>query len=148
MFAELAAYAMSQETTIAGLRDQVWEEFGVHLEVGKSLVMEGGEGARKIAALVESYSSNPPSEVDGTTAAGVRDYDKGGFYDEEGDEIPAAAMLFVDLEDGRRFAVRPSGTEPKIKYYLFGKGDSREAVESSLDSLWTWLEKDAHERMG
>ncbi|MDA7880964.1 phospho-sugar mutase [Akkermansiaceae bacterium] len=148
MFAELAAYAMSQGTTIAGLRDQVWEEFGVHLEVGKSLVMEGGEGARKIAALVESYSTNPPAEVDGSAAAGVRDYAKGGFYDEEGDEIPEAAMLFVDLEDGRRLAVRPSGTEPKIKYYLFGKGDSRESVEASLESLWTWLEKDAYERMG
>ena len=148
MFAELAAYAMSEGTTIAGLRDQVWGKFGVHLEMGKSLVMEGGEGARKIAALVESYSTNPPSEVDGSAAAGVRDYAKGGFYDEEGDEIPKAAMLFVDLEDGRRLAVRPSGTEPKIKYYLFGKGDSREAVSASLENLWTWLEKDAYERMG
>lgn len=148
MFAELAAYAMSEGTTIAGLRDQVWGEFGVHLEMGKSLVMEGGEGARKIAALVESYSTNPPDEVDGSAAAGVRDYAKGGFYDEEGDEIPEAAMLFVDLEDGRRLAVRPSGTEPKIKYYLFGKGDSREAVSASLENLWTWLEKDAYERMG
>ena len=45
-------------------------------------------------------------------------------------------------------AVRPSGTEPKIKYYLFGKGDSREAVSASLENLWTWLEKDAYERMG
>jgi phosphoglucomutase len=148
MFAELAAYAMSEGTTIAGLRDQVWGEFGVHLEMGKSLVMEGGEGARKIAALVESYSTNPPAEVDGSAAAGVRDYAKGGFYDEEGDEIPEAAMLFVDLEDGRRLAVRPSGTEPKIKYYLFGKGDSREAVSASLENLWTWLEKDAYVRMG
>ena len=148
MFAELAAYAMSEGTTIAGLRDQVWGEFGVYLEMGKSLVMEGGEGARKIAALVESYSTNPPAEVDGSAAAGVRDYAKGGFYDEEGDEIPEAAMLFVDLEDGRRLAVRPSGTEPKIKYYLFGKGDSREAVSASLENLWTWLEKDAYVRMG
>ena len=148
MFAELAAYAMSEGMTIAGLRDQVWGEFGVYLEMGKSLVMEGGEGARKIAALVESYSTNPPAEVDGSAAAGVRDYAKGGFYDEEGDEIPEAAMLFVDLEDGRRLAVRPSGTEPKIKYYLFGKGDSREAVSASLENLWTWLEKDAYVRMG
>lgn len=148
MFAELAAYAMSEGTTIAGLRDQVWAEYGVHLEQGKSLVMEGGEGARKIAALVESYSSNPPSEVDGSAAIAVRDYAKGGFYDQEGDEIPEAAMLFVDLADGRRFAVRPSGTEPKIKYYLFGKGEDRDGVQKSLDDLWAALEKDAHERMG
>jgi len=139
---------MSEGTTIAGLRDQVWAEYGVHLEQGKSLVMEGGEGARKIAALVESYSSNPPSEVDGSAAIAVRDYAKGGFYDQEGDEIPEAAMLFVDLADGRRFAVRPSGTEPKIKYYLFGKGEDRDAVQKSLDDLWVALEKGAYERMG
>jgi phosphoglucomutase len=148
MFAELAAYAMSEGTTIAGLRDQVWEEYGVYLEQGQSLVMEGGEGARKIAALVESYSSSPPEEIDGSRAVAVRDYAKGGFYDQEGDAFPAAAMLFVDLEDGRRFAVRPSGTEPKIKYYLFGKGTARDEVQSSLDSLWTALEADAHARMG
>lgn len=148
MFAELAAYAMSENTTIAGLRDRVWEEFGVYLEQGKSIVMEGGEGARKIAALVESYSQNPPGEIDGSLVNSVKDYGKGGFYDQEGDELPKAAMLFVDLADGRRFAVRPSGTEPKIKYYLFGKGETREEVESSLDALWTGLEKDAYERMG
>jgi len=148
MFAELAAYAMSEGTTITGLRDRVWDEYGVHLEMGTNLVMEGGEGARKIAALVQSYSENPPAEVDGSACISVRDYAQGGFYDEEGDELPEAAMLMVDLEDGRTFAVRPSGTEPKIKYYLFGKGDHREVVQQSLDSLWASLEKDAHERMG
>jgi phosphoglucomutase len=148
MFAELAAYAMSEGTTIAGLRDQVWAEYGVYLEQGKSLVMEGGEGARKIAALVESYSTNPPGEIGGSMAVSVKDYAKGGFYDEEGDEIPKSAMLFVELANGYRFAVRPSGTEPKIKYYLFGKGANTAEVEASLDSLWSSLEKDAYERMG
>ncbi len=147
MFAELAAYAMSEGTTITGLRDRVWQEYGVHLEMGTNLVMEGAEGARKIAALVKSYSEHSPERIDGTACVRVRDYAQGGFYDEEGDELPAAAMLIVDLEDGRTFAIRPSGTEPKIKYYLFGKGDQREAVQKSLDSLWSDLEKDAHQRM-
>ena len=154
MFAELAAYAMSEGTTILGLRDQVWAEFGVHLEIGKSIVMEGGAGAAKIAALVESYSANPPVEIDGAKCTDVKDYAKGGYYDEEGDDIPAADMLFVELEDGRLFAVRPSGTEPKIKYYLFGEAApntdvnaSRERVNASLESLWVAVEKDAYERM-
>jgi phosphoglucomutase len=62
-------------------------------------------------------------------------------------------MLFVDLEDGRSFAVRPSGTEPKIKFYLFGKhapgGDLAEAkrtVQQGLAGLWTWIEADAATR--
>ena len=147
MFAELAAYAMNKGTTIAGLRDQIWGEYGVHLEDGKSLVMEGGEGARKIAALVKSYSVDPPAIVDGSDAIAVRDYARGGFYDQEGDELPEASMLFVDLADGRRFAVRPSGTEPKIKYYLFGKGENKDGVQKSLDALWEALEEDAYQRM-
>jgi phosphoglucomutase len=141
------AFAMSEQKTIAELRDQIWAEFGVHLEAGKSIVMEGGDGARKIAALVESYATDPPSEIDGSKTLHVRDYSLGGFYDEEGDEIPQSAMLFVELVDGRRFAVRPSGTEPKIKYYLFGKGSTELEVQSSLDSLWASLEKDAYHRM-
>jgi len=151
IFAELAAYAMSENTTITGLRDRVWDEYGVHLEIGKNIVMEGGEGARKIAALVKSYSDEPPTEIDGSACVSVRDYAKGGFYDEEGDELPLAAMLMVDLADGRSCAVRPSGTEPKIKYYLFGKGRSGETpeqVSKSLESLWQELEADAHRRMG
>lgn len=147
MFAELVAFAMSEQKTIAELRDQIWAEFGVHLEAGKSIVMEGGDGARKIAALVESYATDPPSEIDGSKTLHVRDYSLGGFYDEEGDEIPQSAMLFVELVDGRRFAVRPSGTEPKIKYYLFGRGSTELEVQSSLDSLWASLEKDAYHRM-
>ena len=70
--------------------------------------------------------------IDGSKAVAVVDYAKGGFFDQEGDAYPSAAMLLVDLEDGRRFAVCPSGTEPKIKYYLFGKGTVREEVQVPL----------------
>lgn len=154
MFAELAAYAMSVGKTIADLRDDLWAEYGVYLEGGKSLTMEGAEGAAKIKALSASYSENPPTEVDGSPVSRLRDFDKGGFYDEEGDEIPKAAMLFVELEDGRSFAVRPSGTEPKIKYYLYAKSQPGEVeagkkeVTAKLDALWSFLEKDAKKRMG
>ncbi len=155
MFAELVAYAMEQGCTVPDLLDRVFAEFGVYLEQGKSLVMEGADGAAKIAALVASYAENPPTEVDGSKVLAAKDYNAADFYDEEGDLIPRAAMLMVELEDGRRFAVRPSGTEPKIKYYLFGKNDpqddvqaSKAAVTASLESLWADLEADATKRMG
>ena len=83
-----------------------------------------------------------------------QDYSNNDFYDEEGDLIPKAAMLITELEDGRRFAVRPSGTEPKIKYYLFGKASpqkdvqaSKQNVNAQLGSLWEALEADANVRM-
>jgi phosphoglucomutase len=123
------------------------------LEVGKSLVMEGADGAAKIQALANSYAENPPSSVDGSAVLRVRDFAKQDLYDQEGDLLPKEKMLFVDLEDGRSFAVRPSGTEPKIKFYLFGKAaaggdltDSKNRVRNSLESLWAWIEVDAKMR--
>ena len=155
MFAELAAYALSEGKTIPDLLDELFVEFGVFLEQGQSLVMEGADGAAKIAALAKSYSESPPTEVDGCAVAKNQDFLVQDIYDEEGDLIPKQGMTNVILADGRRFAVRASGTEPKIKYYLFGNGDpgpedldaEKARVSGSLESMWTWLEADARRRM-
>jgi phosphoglucomutase len=153
MFAEVAAYAKSEGLTVPGLLDRIYEQFGYFLEVGKSLVMEGADGAAKIAALAQSYAAQPPDVCDGSSVERVRDFSSQTIFDEEGDELPKEKMIFVDLADGRRFAVRPSGTEPKIKFYLFGKDTSgrpldeaKAHVKKSLESLWTWIEKDAASR--
>ena len=150
IFAELAAYAESVGKSLLELLHELFEQFGVYLEMGKSLVMEGADGAAKIAALSASYSANPPTELDGVAVSGIRDFSKGDMVDAEGDPIPAEKMIFVDMADGSSFAVRPSGTEPKIKYYLFGHGkpgapvkEALPAVQASLDSLWAAVEKDA-----
>ncbi|MCP5542861.1 MAG: phospho-sugar mutase [Akkermansiaceae bacterium] len=153
MFAEVAAYAKSVGKSLPALLDEIYQEYGYYLEIGKSLVMEGADGAAKIQALATSYAQNPPSEVDGSAVAKVRDFASQDIYDQEGDLIPKEKMLFIDLEDGRSFAVRPSGTEPKIKFYLFGHADAgsdlaaaKSAVRSGLDSLWNWIEADAKAR--
>jgi phosphoglucomutase len=153
MFAEVAAYAKSVGKTVTALLDGIYNEFGYYLEIGKSLVMEGADGAAKIQALAASYAENPPAEVDGSAVIRVRDFAKQDLYDQEGDLLPKEKMLFVDLEDGRSFAVRPSGTEPKIKFYLFGKADAggdladtKTKVREGLDRLWSWIEADAAKR--
>jgi len=154
ILAELAAYAKSQGKNLLQLLDDIYTQFGYFLEQGKAKVFEGADGAAKIAKLAESYGTNPPTEIDGTAVTSVRNFATETFTDEEGDEIPKEKMLFVDLEDGRRFAVRPSGTEPKIKYYLYGKsapgGDltaNKAAVAGALDSLWSALESDIDVRL-
>ncbi|MDB6139002.1 MAG: phosphoglucomutase/phosphomannomutase alpha/beta/alpha domain, partial [Verrucomicrobiaceae bacterium] len=161
MFAELAAYAVSQGHTVAELLDQVYSEVGYFLEVNKSKTFEGASGAAKIAKLADSYGSNPPTVIDGVKVTAVRDFRKDVIHDEEGDRVPSEKMLFVDLEDGRSFAVRPSGTEPKIKYYMFGRnlpatGATFSAEElaaakakatQSLNDLWAWLDKDIEARL-
>ena len=116
--------------------------------------MEGADGAAKIAALTQSYIDTPPTAMDGSAVVAVRDFSSGAMLDAEGEPVPAEKLLFFDLEDGRSFAVRPSGTEPKIKYYLFAhsaKGQelsaAKAAVSSGLASLWSALETDAARRV-
>jgi len=153
MFAEVAAYAKSIGKTLPALLDDLYREFGYFLEVGKSLTMEGADGAAKIQALAGSYASSPPEEIEGVEVIRFRDFSAQDIYDQEGDLLPKEKMLFFDLADGRAFAVRPSGTEPKIKYYLFGKSDAgnnlsetKMEVAAKIDSLWKWIEEDAMAR--
>lgn len=152
--AELNAYLATQGIGLLECLDNIYRELGYYKELGKSLVMEGADGAAKIAALTQSYIQNPPTEMDGVAVAGTRDFTSGELTDAEGDPIPAEKMLFIDLADGRSFAVRPSGTEPKIKYYLFAHGEkgaaletSKASVEAGIASLWAAVEADAHKRI-
>ncbi|MCB1062442.1 MAG: phospho-sugar mutase [Verrucomicrobiae bacterium] len=130
MFAELAAYAKSQNLTIPELLDQLYCRYGYHREGQHSEKLEGADGAAKIQALAKDYSANPPAEIDGVAVTRVRDFSTQDIRDEEGDLLPKEMMLFVDLADGRAFAVRPSGTEPKIKFYLYQK--PKPGVEASV----------------
>lgn len=160
MFAEVAAYAAAQGRKLVDLLDDIYAEFGYFLEVNHSKTFEGAEGAAKIQKLADSYVNSPPTEFDGSPVTGVKDYSKGGHKDEEGEDIPKEKMLWVFLQDGRAFAVRPSGTEPKIKYYLYGKKQpakgkfiaeelvsAKEAVASGLASLWKAIEVDIEKRL-
>src|SRR5213595_744008 len=160
MFCEVAAYAKSRGQTVDQLLDEIFATFGYFVEKNGSLVFEGAEGANKIARLVKSYTGNPFSEVLGSKVTGIKNFATETIKDVEGDEIPKEKMSIFELDDGTRIAVRPSGTEPKIKYYLFaqrrpqkGKIDSAELkqikaeVGEKLDRLWDWLQKDAQSRL-
>jgi len=160
MFCEVAAYAKSRGQTVGQLLDEIFSMFGYFAEKNGSLVFEGAEGADKIARLVKSYASDPFAEVLGSKVTSVRNFENETIKDVEGDVIPREKMLIFELEGGTRIAVRPSGTEPKIKYYLFaqrrpqkGKFDSAELerikaeVGKKLDLLWDWLQEDAQSRL-
>jgi phosphoglucomutase len=157
MFAEVSAYAKSQGKTLDQLLDQVYLEYGYYLEKNGSLVFEGAEGADKIRRLAESYQKEPPSELDGSKVASVKDFSVGGIQDIEGDTLPKEKMTMFELADARRVAVRPSGTEPKIKFYLFGKNSevasaslpqAKSDLSNALDRLWSWIQDDVKKRVG
>ncbi|MGC1480772.1 MAG: phospho-sugar mutase [Chthoniobacterales bacterium] len=156
MLCEVAAYARSQDLTLHELLDTLYAEFGYHHERSESLTLEGAEGAAQIRALVESYAAAPPTDLAGRSVTEVRNFATEDIYDTEGDLIPKEAMLTFALTGGYRVAVRPSGTEPKIKYYLFGKADpvpadqipaTKARVAAGIDALWTALFADARDRV-
>jgi phosphoglucomutase len=160
MFCEVAAYAKSRGQTVDQLLDEIYSLLGYFAEKTESLVFEGADGANKIAGLMKSYAADPVREIVGLRVANIRNFETDAIRDVEGDVIPNTKMLMFDLEDGTRIAVRPSGTEPKIKYYLFahrqpesGRFTSADldrikaAVEKQLEDLWSWLRKDAKSRL-
>jgi phosphoglucomutase len=160
MFCEVAAYAKSRGQTVDQLLDEIYAEFGYFSEKTSSLVFEGAEGADKIASLMKSYAADPVREILGSSVAEVRNFETDEIKDIEGDLIPKTKMLMFELEDGTRIAVRPSGTEPKIKYYLFARRQPesekfagadldriRAEVEKHLEDIWNWLRKDAESRL-
>jgi phosphoglucomutase len=154
MLAEVAAFAKALGATLPSLLDELYAEFGVHLEHTESLVMDGADGAAKIQTLVASYQSHPPAGIAGATVRQVRDFSEGGLVDCEDDPLPREAMMIFETENGLRIAVRPSGTEPKIKFYLFAAQPPRTDVTASkaeaaerLRAAWQWIEADAHARL-
>ncbi len=155
MFAEVTAYAQSKGMTLDQLLDEIYLEYGCYLEVNRSLSFEGAEGADKIRRLADSYNVSPPSEIDRSKVVKVKDFSAGGVRDAEGDLLPKEKMTIFELADARRVAVRPSGTEPKIKFYLFGENSSvssdslarvKADLAAALESLWAWLQEDAKHR--
>jgi len=160
MFCEVAAYAKSRGLTLDELLDQVFCEFGYFEERNHSLYFEGADGAEKIHRLLISYDENPPRQVLDSAVTRVQNFEKDTILDSDGDEIPKEKMLIFELADKTRVAVRGSGTEPKIKYYLFGARlpanaklsreeltRAKTEIGNRLDALWGWLEKDAKQRL-
>ncbi|MDP9004184.1 MAG: phospho-sugar mutase, partial [Verrucomicrobiota bacterium] len=159
MFCEVAAYAKSRGLTVDALLDEIFSEFGYFQEYTGSLTFEGAEGAETIKRLLGSYVTKPPNEMLGAKLIQVKNFETDTYRDIEGDDIPKEKMLMFEFGDHTRIAVRASGTEPKIKYYLFaqrrpGKAQFTSAeleaikgeVAEHLKRVWEWLRDDASVR--
>ena len=120
IFCELAASLKKEGRTILEYLDELYLRHGYFLESLGQIVYEGASGAAKIARILASYRSNPPAEFLASKVDRFTDFGIETVTDPDGKEIPKQDLYFVELEDGYRYAVRGSGTEPKIKFYLFG----------------------------
>ncbi len=120
LIAEAAAYYKKQGKTLLDVLNEIYEKFGYFAEDEPNIILDGIEGAERIGRMMSSLRTDLPKEVAGFTVDKVIDY-KDGYED-----IPASNVLRIFLNDGSWFAVRPSGTEPKIKFYFYAKAGSRE----------------------
>mgnify|MGYP001259430969 FL=1 len=138
--AEVAAYYKAQgKTLLDGLRE-IFEKYGFYRESLQSLTLKGLEGAEKIAQIMDSFRKHPPVELAGVKVIAVEDYLTSvkkelttGKLDPI--KLPKSNVLKYFLEDGSWFCVRPSGTEPKCKFYFAVKGASQEESETLLRNL-------------
>lgn len=129
MFCELAAYLKAQEMTFPEYLDSLYLQHGYYEEKTINIYYEGAAGSQKIKSILESYRSHPPKAFGDVEVSGFTDFGKDEIIDADGKRIPPQDFYFLELSNGYSFAVRGSGTEPKIKFYVFGRSDVTDPEE-------------------
>ncbi|MBO4456505.1 MAG: phospho-sugar mutase [Butyrivibrio sp.] len=120
LVAEAAAYYRKQGKTLFDVLQEIYAKYGFFAEDEPNIVLEGIPGAQRIQRMMKWFRGNVPTEVAGAKVSKVIDYIDG--YE----DIPPQNAIRLFLDNGSWFAIRPSGTEPKIKFYFYSTGDSRE----------------------
>ena len=124
LICEMASYYKRQGKTLVDVMNELYETYGYYQNATLNFGFEGEDGMKTMAAIMEKLRQQPPVEIAGTKVIGRSDYEASQSYgDKEGAiDLPKSNVLEYRLENGCKLIVRPSGTEPKIKIYLSGKG--------------------------
>lgn len=131
LICQMAQYYKLQGKTLGDAIDDLYEKYGYYHNKTIALAYPGAEGAGKMAGIMAGLRSDPPTELAGSKVEGIVDYQPGV------NGLPSANVFEIDLEGGNKAIVRPSGTEPKIKLYIFAKGDTAEAADSLMAAIET-----------
>ncbi|MFJ7745463.1 phospho-sugar mutase [Peribacillus sp. NPDC097295] len=134
---EVCAHYKKQGLTLYQGLMNVFEKYGFYLEGLRSLTLKGIEGAKQIQGILDRFRQNPPTQIAGIPVAVAEDYQNGKKHilktnDVEDIELPKSNVLKYFLDDGTWVCLRPSGTEPKIKFYFGVQGAS---MQESVDKL-------------
>lgn len=140
LFAEVAAWAKDNGKTLYQLLQDIYVEYGYSKEVGISLVRKGKEGADEIEAMMKNFRANPMKELAGSPVILSKDFVKLESVDYVKEEVTTLEMpttsnvLQYFTEDGTKVSIRPSGTEPKIKFYIEVQGSPISSREEILQA--------------
>ena len=137
---EAAAYYKEKGLTLWDQMVNIYEKYGYYKEDLLSLTLEGASGARKIKEMMDNLRNNVPSKIGEYKVEKFRDYKTAKIIDMETKEevetgLPVSNVLYFDLENDSWVCVRPSGTEPKIKFYVGVKGNNMSDAENKVKKL-------------
>mgnify|MGYP004719660803 FL=1 len=137
---EAAAYYKTQGKTLWDAMIEMYERYGYYKDAIQSITLKGIEGLAKIQEILETLRKNPPAEIAGYKVLKARDYKKDTVQDMETGEVtttglPNSNVLYYDMPDGTWLCVRPSGTEPKVKFYYGVKGTSLEDADKKSEEM-------------
>ena len=140
LIAEAAAFYKVKNKTLLDALNEIFEEYGFYKEGLASLTLEGKAGVEKISYILNDFRENPPTEIAGKQVLATEDYlsSERVVLEEKRSEtitLPKSNVLKYKLENGAWFCIRPSGTEPKIKFYFGVKEVSPEESEKALKEL-------------
>ena len=132
MLCEAAAYYKEQGKTLINVLDELYSRFGFYLDTQSNFFFRGAEGQKKIAALTAGLRREHPTEVAGARLVRMEDYLSA---ETQAEGFPESDVLRFVFSDGCWVAVRPSGTEPKCKFYYCVRANDRAAAENKLAAL-------------
>ena len=140
LLCEAAAYYKEKGLTLWEQMINIYKKYGYYKEGIVSVTLEGVDGAEKIKEIMKEFRKNPPTKLGNYEVIKIRDYETSILTDCKTDktekiELPQSNVLYYELENDAWCCVRPSGTEPKIKYYIGVKGNSIEDANNKMQEI-------------
>lgn len=129
LIAEMAAYYKKRGKSLLDVLNELYEEYGYYKEKQISIVLEGIEGKNRISRIMESFRAKPIDEIKNSKLLSITDYLL-GYTD-----TPPSNVLKYRFDDESWYAIRPSGTEPKVKIYIYSKADTMESSIAKIEDM-------------
>ncbi len=140
LICEIAAYLNAKGSSVWNYLQEIYERYGYFEEALISQVKKGRQGAEEIKAIMTAFRQEPPKTIAGSPVIKIEDYQSQKVLDltsgqESPLDLPASNVLIFYTQNGAKIAARPSGTEPKIKYYISVTAETKAALSLQIESI-------------